>query len=110
MTIKFEQRNSSYNPEIVIEDTNVKMVIDIGEYLSVKDIDGKIKFFAGSYDVSDEHMKQFTRLMEDISESRHREFDSSRLIKSLFNNLSPEVADELVKKLHAEYALEIEEE
>jgi hypothetical protein len=101
MTIEL---NARYGYELIIEAENVRLVEDIESREYPKDQNGKI-IYNGSpnRDVSTDAIRQFTSVLENMIYYRKADFDSSELIKLLFEKLPDDVAIDLAKWATNEY-------
>ena len=96
---------SNYGYDLVITADNVKIVEDVETRTYLKNESGK------SYvekDVSEESLQQISQVLGDMVYCRKADFDSSDLIKQLFEKLPQETAEKLVESLHKDFAVEVE--
>lgn len=77
------------------------LTIDVEEREWERDENGVMKCIMR--DVSDEAMREFGRVLEDMTYYRTREFDSSSLIETLFEKLPKDKAVELAARLKEQY-------
>jgi hypothetical protein len=94
----------SYGYYLVFETTNVKVEEDIEVRTYPLKPDGKPDFLAPpKRDINDSVMTQITNLLSDLIYYREKEFDSSELIRYLFDKLPEIVRKELLNKLIKNY-------
>lgn len=99
MEIRYDERN--FGRSIIVTADNVKIEEDVEEREYAKKEDGKTDFSRIVIrDIKDEYMHMIANLMQDMAYYRERPYDSSGLIKHLFEKLPNEVADSLVRELH----------
>lgn len=98
-----------YGTNIIVEADNVKIEEDISETIYGKTEDGKRDFKKRlGDDITNDGMKQFTTVMEDIVYYRNAPYDSSSLIERLFEKLPDNKQQELLKTLIRQYQEEEE--
>jgi hypothetical protein len=100
MKISVEKR---YGYSLNIEAENVKISEDIESRIYGKTSDGKTNFKDCKSDIKTDVIEQFANVLEDLIYYRKDYFDSSRLIKYLFEKLPDETVKELIKQLIDEY-------
>jgi hypothetical protein len=105
MNIKIE-RGNAIGLELVIEAENVKISYDIEAREYDRDINGKLLSVFPKRDVSTDALDKFTKVLDDMIYYREAEYDSSDLIKRLFEKLPSDVASKLHKFLEDTYDLE----
>lgn len=87
-----------------LEADNVTIEETLSEGLYAKKEDGKEDYSKRiGEDVTDEAMTDILRVAEDLAYYRQRDFDSSNLIRILFDKLPQSVAEELIAELHDTY-------
>lgn len=95
-------KNHGY--ELIFEAENVKIVEDIESRIYPKNNSGKtIVTLNPKRDIKTDVIDQFVRLLDDMIYYREEEYDSSELIKRLFEKLPSNVAMELSCFITAEY-------
>lgn len=102
MEIKVE---SSYTQTtIVFIADNVKVHECISEGIYAKKEDNKLDYSRRlGKDITDEYMRMFITLMDDIVYYREKEYDSSDLIVNLFSKLPESCQKRLIIELSEEY-------
>lgn len=91
--------------ELTFKAENVNVCEDIEERQYPKDSTGKtIINLNPKRDIKTDVLQQFLRLLEDMIYYREAEFDSSELIKQLFEKLPTTKAQEVAKYLHSNYS------
>lgn len=94
----------NYGFELIFKMGNVTVSEDVEERIYPKKENGKSDFTKSPQrDISDNTIEQFVNVLDDLICYREREFDSSGLIKRLFEKLPETVASELYLKLKREY-------
>ena len=102
MNIEYIERNYSKIIKITADNVNIEEDVEFREY--AKKEDGKIDWTRNvCRDISDEYMNMIARVMSDMAYYRERPYDSSQLIRQLFERLPSEAASELVHRLNKEY-------
>lgn len=106
MEVSFKK---NYDFELIIEAENVKICEDAEERIYPTTEDGKTNY-KGSVirDVKTGVIEQFASLLEDMIYYREADFDSSTLIKRLFEKLPQDVCDKLIVELKHDYEPEAE--
>jgi hypothetical protein len=99
MEIKVNSTSLSY--DVRIKDTNVLIEFDATDREWIKDKNGKA--VRCTSDVSDEALDIFSTVTEDLIYYRQKEYDSSNLIKQLFDKLSEVMQTGLLEELNKEY-------
>lgn len=101
------RRNHGF--ELTFEAENVKVTEDIEIREYPKDENGKVIINLNpKRDIKTDVLEQFVMVLSDMIYYREAEFDSSELIKHLFDKLPKEMANSLSQKLYDEYKSEQE--
>lgn len=102
--MKISVKGGYTSTEVIVEAENVRIVEDISHSIYGKKEDGKTDYtkYLGT-DIEDESLRQFTEVMEEITYYRNAPFDSSDLIKRLFEKLPDDVCQNLLKELNESY-------
>lgn len=102
--MKISVKGGYTSTEVIVEAENVRIVEDISHSIYGKKEDGKTDYtkYLGT-DIEDESLRQFTEVMEEITYYRNAPFDSSDLIKRLFEKLPADTRKNLLKELNDEY-------
>lgn len=109
MTITVE--NKYFGTIVIVEAENVKIEEDISETIYGKKEDGKPDFMKRlGKDITNEAMKQFVALMDDIIYYREADYDTTDLIIKLFEKLPDDKRQELLKTLMKDYLEEEDED
>ena len=96
---------------LVITADNVMIAEDIEERTYRKDENGKTIFDLNpKRDVKTEFLVQFSTVLDDLIYYRVKEYDSSELIRNLFNKLPSNIANDLSLELHKKYEIEEEDD
>jgi len=94
----------NYGFELIFEADNVKVIEDVETREYLKDENGKTDFKKSPIrDISTDALEQITNVLDDMIYYREAEFDSSTLIKNLFEKLPQQVRLEMLHKLTSEY-------
>lgn len=94
----------NYGYELVITSENVRITEDIESRKYSTLPDGKTDFSVSpKRDISTGYLETFARAMEDMICYRTEPFNSSDLIKALFDRLTPEMAQSLSTDLKRTY-------
>lgn len=109
--MKITVDNRYYGTNVVVEAENVKIEEDISETIYGKKEDGKPDFMKRlGKDITNEAMKQYVALMDDIIYYREADYDTTDLIVKLFEKLPDNKQQELLKKLMRDYLEEEDED
>lgn len=101
MKIEFKKSHGHY---LTFVAENVHVEEDIDERIYSKLPDGKSDFSKPPLrDVSDDCMAQFVNILDDLVYYRERDYDSSELIKRLFDKLPADIAQSLSKSLYEQF-------
>ena len=103
--MKIQIDKSHYACNLVIEADNVKIVEDIEKRTYTKDEHGKSIFFP-ERDIEDWALNDISTVLADMIYYRKADFDSSELIKSLFEKLPSQKSEELSDFLFKSYSAE----
>lgn len=96
-----------YGFDLIFEADNVKVTEDIESREYLKDENGKsIINLNPKRDIKTEVIEQFVSLLDDMIYYRVAEFDSSNLIKNLFEKLPQDKAHLLSAELKRDYEIE----
>ena len=105
--MEIEVQNRSFGQCIVYTDTNIKVEEDISAAIYALKEDGKKDFTKRlGEDIKDEYVAKFVRALDDIIHYREAKFDSSDLVKNLFEKLPEEKQQELLKRFVKDYTEE----
>jgi len=108
--MKITVDNKYFGTNVIVEAENVKIEDDISETIYGKKDDGKPDFTRRlGKDITNEAMKQFVALMDDIIYYREADYDTTDLITKLFEKLPDNKQQELLKTLMRDYLEEDEE-
>jgi len=108
--MKITVDNKYFGTNIVIVAENVKIEEDVSETIYGKKEDGKPDFTKRlGKDITNEAMNLFGTVMYDMAYYRESPYDSSDLIKTLFEKLPDNKRQELLKTLMKDYLEEDEE-
>lgn len=95
---------SHYGYDLIFKAENVNVTEDIEERIYEKKEDGKPDFSKPPFrDISTSSINQIVSLLSDIMYHRKREFDSTDLIESLFDQLPEKECDLLLDNLIKKY-------
>jgi hypothetical protein len=93
-----------YGTSVIVEAENVKIEEDISESIYAKKEDGNPDFLKRlGRDITDEAMKQYVTLLDDIVYYRKADYDTSDLILRLFEKLPDDKCQEVLKTLMNDY-------
>ena len=98
--MRIEYHNNFYRKQIEFEDSDFKGIVDVEYRKWEKDESGKT--VCTVRDVDDDAMYQVSKCLENMANSRVREFDSSECIMQLFDKLPADVKRRLVSELSSE--------
>lgn len=102
MKISVEHKYSSTS--VIVEAENVRIDESISHSVYERKEDGKPDYTHRiGDDIDDNAIKQFATVMEDIAYYRESDFDSSSLIRVLFEKLSDDVRKKLLDALNDDY-------
>jgi len=108
MKITIDGRN--YGTNVIVEAENVKIEEDITETIYGKKEDGKPDFHKRlGRDITNEAMRQYVTLLDDIVYYREADYDTTNLIINLFEKLPNSKQQELLKELMRDYLEEDED-
>lgn len=94
----------NYGYELIFEADNIKVVEDIEERTYPKDESGKsIINLNPKRDIQTSAIEQFANVLQDMIYYRESDFDSSDLIKSLFDKLPSSKVQSLITELYNTY-------
>lgn len=93
----------NYGFELIFKAENVNVCEDIEERIYGKTEDGKTDYKNVKRDVKTDAIEKFVSVLDDMIYYREADFDSSELIKRLFEKLPQEVCDKLLKELKIYY-------
>jgi hypothetical protein len=99
MNIKIE-RGNAIGLELVIEAENVKIAYDIEAREYDRDISGKLLSVFPKRDISTDALDKLTMVLDDMIYYREVSYDSSDLIRRLFDKLPSDTAAKLLKSLN----------
>lgn len=95
----------SYGYYLIIKADNVNIEEDIEERIYPLKEDGKTDFSKPpARDVSEGYVSMMANALDDMIYYREKEYDSSSLIKNLFDKLPRDIAMNLAVKLNKEYS------
>lgn len=104
MALKITIDHHYSSTDVVIEAENVKINEGISHSVYEMKEDGKPNYgHRIGDDIDDDAMKQFATVMEDITYYRESPFDSSSLIKVLFEKLPEDIRKKLLDELNNDY-------
>lgn len=102
MKISVEHKYSSTS--VIVEAENVRIDESISHSVYERKEDGKPDYTHRiGDDIDDDVIKQFATVMEDIAYYRESDFDSSSLIRVLFEKIPDDVCQSLLKELNETY-------
>lgn len=105
--MKITVDNGYYGTNVIVEAENVKIEEDISETIYGKKEDGKPDFMKRlGKDITNEAMKQYVNLLDEIVYLREADYDSSELIKTLFERVPEDKRQSLLKELIDAYQVE----
>ncbi len=101
MEISIKKNHGYY---LIFKSDNVHVEEDVEERIYPKGEDGKINFKAPPVrDIKEEYMDMFAILLEDMAYYRKGDYNSSSLIKTLFEKLPQDSVAGLLKELNRSY-------
>ena len=104
----FKYAKSTYANSIIMSITSSddEIEVDMSEWVYEITPEGKVNYSNKLMkDVSDYDLGTMVNGVKELMEYRQRTFDSSDLIKALFEKLPDDVRSELLKELNVEYHL-----
>jgi hypothetical protein len=100
MEISIKNKFGAY---LVIKADNVVIEEDIEKRVYQKDANGKAILTGATTDIDESWISMFERVLDDMVEYRKADYDSSCLIKRLFQKLPENKANDLLTYLQKHY-------
>lgn len=100
MEISIKNKFGAY---LVIKADNVVIEEDIEKRIYQKDVSGKMILTGATTDINENWIMMFERVLDDMIEYRKADYDSSDLIKHLFEKLPENKVNDLLTYLQKNY-------
>ena len=104
MEISIKNKFGAY---LVIKADNVVIEEDIEKRVYQTDLNGKMILTGATTDIDEYWISVFERILDDMIEYRKADYDSSELIKRLFEKLPEDKANDFLAYLQKHYGEEL---
>lgn len=100
MEISIKNKFGAY---LVIKADNVVIEEDIEKRIYQKDVSGKMILTGATTDIDENWISTFEKVLDDMIEYRKADYDSSNLIKRLFEKIPDDKVNDLLTYLQKSY-------